>query len=395
MNEHKISFIICSNDEEYLQECKRYIAELSVPDGFSTEVLPIIGAASMTSGYRHGMLSTDAQYKVYLHQDVFILNRNFMQDCLNIFDAHEKIGMIGMVGTKRLPENGCMWTTPMRTGALRSSVLNTIDDHFDLPVSASKGYAPVQAIDGLLMMTKYDLPWREDLNLGWDFYDVSQSLEFAKQNYRIVVPYQETPWVLHDNGFLHLRGYHQARKNFLSAYFPERKQQIADCDRRIKTAGEKQNALAGAHSIKSAVLSLLISGDYEHAIQTLQEHMEQYQEDEEYCILCMIAEILAQEQNAGTNALLHAKAQENILTSFLRMENKFASTKNLQTDSPEDYMALIRKHYHRIRFCLWRLKYLSSSDSRWEARQMLQEYALSDSALSYFRELTGCTDLDT
>lgn len=385
MNEHKISFIICSNEGNYLRECKQYIAELNVPEGFSTEILPIIGASSMASGYQQAMLSTDAKYKVYLHQDVFILNRNFIQDSLKIFGSHEKIGMIGMVGTKRLPENGCMWTTPMRTGALRSSVLNTIDDYFDLPVSASKGYAPVQAVDGLLIMTSYDLPWREDLELGWDFYDISQSLEFAKQGYRIVVPYQETPWVLHDNGFLHLSGYHQARKNFLSAYFPEHKQQIADCEQKIKIAAKKQKALNTALPIKSRVLSLFMNGNYDPAIEILQKHLEQYQEDEEYCILCIIAKILEQEQNAGNN--------NNVLTSFLRAENKFASGENFPSVSSENHMAFILKHYHQIRFCLWRLQYLASTESEQEAQQILQQYTLSPPALTCFQELAGCPDI--
>ncbi len=41
-------------------------------------------------------------------------------------------------------------------------------------------YEQVRVIDGLIMVTQYDLPWREDLFLGWHFYDVSQCLEFLK-----------------------------------------------------------------------------------------------------------------------------------------------------------------------------------------------------------------------
>ena len=36
----------------------------------------------MTSGYNNAMKKTDAKYKVYLHQDVFILNHNFLMDIL-------------------------------------------------------------------------------------------------------------------------------------------------------------------------------------------------------------------------------------------------------------------------------------------------------------------------
>lgn len=386
MNEHKISFIICSNRENYLQECRQYIAELYVPEGFSIEVLPITGAASMTAGYQQGMLSTDARYKIYMHQDVFILNRNFIQDSLDIFEKDKKIGMIGMVGTKQLPENGCMWTTPMRTGALRSSVLNTltVDSYFDLPVNSSKGYAPVQAIDGLLMMTRFDLPWQEKLDFGWDFYDVSQSIEFTRQGYHIAVPYQKKPWVLHDTGFLHLNNYNQARKIFLSTYFPERQSQIADCDREAQMINEKQIFLSNVQPIKSQVLSLFMKEDYEQAIKILQKYTKQYQKEEDFFLLCIIANILEKELHAGT---------KNILNSFCAAENKFTNTKETQTASPESYMASIWKHYRQIRFCLWRLKYLSSVKCRQEAKDTLLEYDLSEIALTYFKELTGCTDI--
>lgn len=377
MNEHKISFIICSNEKNYLQECKHYIRELTVPDGFITEVIPITGALSMTTGYQQAMCSTDAKYKIYLHQDVFILNRNFIPDTLKIFKSNDKIGMIGMVGTKQLPDNGCMWTTPMRSGALRSSLLTTTDSYFDLPISASREYTPVQAVDGLLIMTQYDLPWREDLNLGWDFYDVSQSLEFAGQGLRIVVPYQETPWVLHDNGFLHLWGYHQSRENFLSAYFPERSGEIADCRQKAQKSLRRKEFLDRAWEIQSKALSLLKQKDYPAATDLLKKHMKEYNENETYCILCIIANILTQEQTGGSG--------QDILDSLLKSSE--------QTNDPEDMMSAILAAYHQIRFCLWRLKYLHSDTVKNEARQILQNYNLSKTALNYFQELTGCTDI--
>lgn len=41
-------------------------------------------------------------------------------------------------------------------------------------------YQNVDAVDGLLMMTQYDLPWRDDLFSDFDFYDVSQAFEFRR-----------------------------------------------------------------------------------------------------------------------------------------------------------------------------------------------------------------------
>ena len=113
MNAQKVSFIICTDSESALHECEIYIKQLTVPEEFVVNVLPIRGANSMAEGYNAGMLQTDAKYKVYLHQDALILNKNFLQDTLAIFQENPQIGMIGMVGTKQLHKNGCIWTNPM------------------------------------------------------------------------------------------------------------------------------------------------------------------------------------------------------------------------------------------------------------------------------------------
>lgn len=377
-NYFKISFIICTNQPDYLEECKRYIQALTIPDGYSIEIIPITGASSMTAGYNQGMQQTDAKYKVYLHQDVFILNRNFIPETLELLQHNDKVGMIGMVGTKRLPDNACMWTTPMRTGALRSCVLNTVDDFFDLPISPTKGFAPVQAVDGLLMMTQYDIPWREDLDLGWDFYDISQSLEFIKQGYRIVVPYQTTPWVLHDNGFLHLEGYHTARKKFLMEYFPEREKEINSCDQAASQATKHWEMLAKSTEIIQQVLQLLAQANETHtnttqddpaqsdaiqnnqAISLLRSHLHEFQECEDYCILCLLANIYEAEQNANET--------KPILSQ-------------IQTDLP-----WIRRFYQQIKIHLWQLQYPFPADIQYAAKQYLQEQ-LSDTALQYFTTL--------
>ncbi len=361
MHNQKISFIICTNHEKYFTECKRYIDALKIPAGYSTEVVPITNAPSMTAGYNQGMRQSDAKYKVYLHQDVFLLNQNFIADTLSVFASHDNIGMLGLVGTKRLPDNGCMWTTPMRTGALRSCVLNTVDDYFDLPVSRAKGYAPVQAVDGLLIMTRYDIPWREDLDLGWDFYDVSQSLEYSEAGYRIVVPYQETPWALHDNGFLHLGGYHQSRKIFLEEYFPERTDEIASCDQSIATAAQRQSALTAANKIKAIALQQIAAGEYDTAIRLLQSHMAEYQEDEEYCVLCLFAGIDEAEREADIPGHLFTMVPSNLNA--------------------------ILSFYQQIKFCLWRLEYPFSADIKREAKIFLNQH-LSDLAVQRMQTYT-------
>ena len=192
---------MCVNDTLYEEECIRYIQSLRVPAGYEVEQMSIWGAASMTAGYNEGMRRSDAKYKVYLHQDVFVVYKNFIQDLLEIFAQGEEIGMIGMVGSPSMPMEGVMWAGD-RIGSLFTS--NVKEAGPALIGSVKKPFEQVEAVDGLLIATQVDIPWREDLFTGWDFYDISQSMEFRKRGYQVVVPYMEYPWCLHDDGFVNL-----------------------------------------------------------------------------------------------------------------------------------------------------------------------------------------------
>ncbi len=79
-------------------------------------------------------------------------------------------------------------------------------------------YAEVQALDGLLLATQYDIPWREDIMDGWDFYDISQCMEFARAGYKAVVPRQKTVWCFHDNKSSDMSNYSYYRQRFIQEY---------------------------------------------------------------------------------------------------------------------------------------------------------------------------------
>jgi len=222
MDKQQFCFIICYNNPVLLEECLLYIQQLTIPEGYSIDLVTITEAGSMAEGYQAGMKASNAKYKIYLHQDVFILNRNFLYDTLQLFLKNPAVGMLGMVGTKKLPKSAIMWGSRHRIGALRSCTLNTVDDFFDIPMEAAAGHLEtVIAVDGLLIMTQYDVNWRQDLFHGWDFYDISQSFEFRRAGYQVAVPYQQAPWVLHDCGFLNLTGYQEARDIFAREYHDE------------------------------------------------------------------------------------------------------------------------------------------------------------------------------
>ena len=221
MNPFKIAFILCTNSELYLNECLHYLNLLHIPDGYETEILTIYDAKSLASGYNEGMLSTDAKYKVYLHQDVFIINHNFLDDIISIFESVPSIGMIGLVGYTRVSSTGIMWKES-RLGA--NPLYGTKHayphaDYYNYHFSLSDGLANVALIDGLLMATAYDLPWDTNILKDWDFYDAFQSMNYLLHGYRIVVPIQTLPWFIHEDGHQpSMWNYNKYRKIFMEKY---------------------------------------------------------------------------------------------------------------------------------------------------------------------------------
>lgn len=220
MNEHKFCFIICTNNDMFFEESLHYINHLAIPEGYSIDLLSVKEADSMTCGYNEAMSASDAKYKIYMHQDVFILNKNLLNDLLSIFKADQKIGMIGMVGYDTISTDGIMWHEN-RYGCLyehHPSFSYTPLSEYSYSLQAD-GYGQAALIDGFLMATAYDLPWDDTVLTGWDFYDAFQSIHFLLHGYKIVVPEQRHPWCLHDdNKLLNLTQYDLFRRKFMATY---------------------------------------------------------------------------------------------------------------------------------------------------------------------------------
>ncbi len=215
-NEKKFCFIICYNDEFQLRECLLYLSLLQVPEGYETELITITDAQSMASGYNEGMRASDARYKIYLHQDTFIVEPRFLYKLLRIFRKDKKIGMVGIIGAEKLSNDGVMWHEK-RCGNFYQ-LDRFISGGFDGIEHLRRSGKEVEVVDGLLMATQYDLPWREDILKGWDFYDVSQCMEFRRAGYKIVVPAQKDLWVLHVCGIPNYWHYNENRKIILKEY---------------------------------------------------------------------------------------------------------------------------------------------------------------------------------
>ncbi len=209
LNPQKVAFISCINDEALYQRCRQYIEELVIPPGINIEFKEIRGAKGMASAYNQAILESTAKYKVYLHQDTFIYHKNLISEIINCFTKYPKIGMLGAVGGTKLPPSGIWfedgWHSygkvwEYRRPGIKLPFLPSFNQRKKRLVRFrpfSGEYQPVLVIDGLVMITQYDLPWREDLYDSFLYYEGPHCLEFIKNGYQVALPYQKNPWFMH------------------------------------------------------------------------------------------------------------------------------------------------------------------------------------------------------
>lgn len=221
MNDHKFEIIILSNNQRYLEECKFYLERLEVPEGYELSLSVVSGAVSMTSGYQSAMGESDARYKIYIHQDTFLINPGILADLLRTFESDERIGLIGMVGYEKFSETQVMWKSHSRVGAvpMYGACRAYADRDFTDFEDTEFEIRDVAVVDGFFMATSKDLDW-DSVNFdGWDFYDADQCMEFHQRGYRVVVPVQKVPWCLHDDGgYQTLWNYEKYRRRFIKKY---------------------------------------------------------------------------------------------------------------------------------------------------------------------------------
>lgn len=215
MNEKKICFISCVNNEVLYKENVDSINRIKIPKGYELETIGIRGADSIASGYNKAMYMSDAKYKVYTHQDVVMLNEDIISEILGVF-KNDSIGIIGVIGGKGIPYSG-VWNEGLPLYGRTSDMYygRVIDNKAREPINE---YEEVALLDGLMLITQYDIHWREDIFTGWHFYDASQCTEMRLAGKKVVVPRQEKVWVHHNNQGGHASGFEDDKEAFIKEY---------------------------------------------------------------------------------------------------------------------------------------------------------------------------------
>lgn len=203
MNDKKFCFIICANDADYLDECISYINGLNIPEGYDIDLLTIEDAASMAAGYNEAMENTDAKYKIYMHQDTFIVNTDILSDLLGIFEKNPQIGAVGAIGSdeflaNRVTNSGEVYGNVISVNAREKALLPKYRVGYAPKGRFEADYKKVDCIWGCFFATQIDVEWEELFENDWKYYAEIHSLSLKEKGYTLAIPKQDKPWVIHD-----------------------------------------------------------------------------------------------------------------------------------------------------------------------------------------------------
>ena len=190
LDEKKIAVIVYVQDEADYKICAESLRELSCPEGYGIEMIPVAKVENRGKAYQEGMERSDAKYKVYIDSSAWIVNENLLAEMIDIFSRHPEIGILGLSGTEIIPPNAPFWVSPKRLG--KWSDKNGTEHEFG---AFDEPFREVQALDMYFLMTQYDVPWRTDLFNDDLYLCAAQSVEFKRQGYKACVVHQDDTWL--------------------------------------------------------------------------------------------------------------------------------------------------------------------------------------------------------
>ncbi|MCR5338419.1 MAG: glycosyltransferase family protein [Lachnospiraceae bacterium] len=192
--EKEIAYIICTNSKRYADEVLLYLQCQILDTGFTSSVYFIKNTRSVFSGYQLVLGFCHAKYKIYMHQDLFMADRYFTKHLIQTLQ-NTPYHMLGVTGTDRMPSTGRWWDSERQYGCMYlDKILFTQQIR---NYNESRTCVPAEGLDGILLATDMDLPWREDLFSGFHFYDVSQVCEFRRQGFPVGIYLPQQTGVLH------------------------------------------------------------------------------------------------------------------------------------------------------------------------------------------------------
>lgn len=187
-----ISVICCISDPNQFKDfCLPSLVDASQflikNDLQPIEIIKIENAKSIFEGYNRGINQAKHNVKLFVHQDVNLLDPVWTIKLLHAFASNPDFALLGLVGTQKLNDKGFWWSSGQQyiVGEVYSGkekanwIFRSIDKT-----------TPVECIDGFFMAMNRKIYFDETLT-GFHLYDMDQSRKVARLGYNIgVVPHK-------------------------------------------------------------------------------------------------------------------------------------------------------------------------------------------------------------
>lgn len=184
----KICFIIRGENDFLCQEVLHYISYLTVPEGYKIEYT--IKQGKIGQAYESGMKETNATIKVYLDENIFLVDKKLLLDVVDIFEQNKYIDMIGALGYKIVRKNGK--EEYLRLGSCYKIGFGKGNENYDN--SKMTRIEEVEMLDIRCLFTRGDLEWQ-----GIDDKVINKNqLHSGKEAMSVILEKRE-PWCLFDN----------------------------------------------------------------------------------------------------------------------------------------------------------------------------------------------------
>ncbi|WP_394775087.1 glycosyltransferase [Flavobacterium sp.] len=185
-----ISIIICSRENNISTSLKDNIASTI---GFEYELVIIDNSKNQYSifeAYNIGIGKSYGEILCFIHDDIKIITENWGEILNTILKQNEKIGLIGIAGSKsktKMPS--AWWDSPAQDIFINiiQHSLNKEKEHWFRGFT-NNPLEEVVAIDGVFMAARKveSINFSEELK-GFHNYDLNFSFEYLKKGYKIVV----------------------------------------------------------------------------------------------------------------------------------------------------------------------------------------------------------------
>lgn len=209
----KIAIIIRSQSEGNANLCLAAISELSVPENCEIDVSVIKGSGNAGAVYKVEQARLMADYVVFLDDTTIVVDKELLRRAVSIFRSDLEVGILGVVGSKVLLSDGLSSSSPKRLGCYYDEKNGKVVGW----ARPSSDFEECMTVDGLLMISRGNITWRDDLFSSMEFLVSSACIEMKRRGYKVGVIRQEIPAVV-SIGLKY--DYNKTeQKNFLDEYY--------------------------------------------------------------------------------------------------------------------------------------------------------------------------------